>query len=169
MCQGVDTYRSIGVYAEGGGDLWKASPSVLCTELARQGLFPLHLMKSDEDYGRKTRKRFPSIYEGYHIIAGPVVHKMRRSATITERVRLLVIPSVRHFSGDKTLIGAVLLGSGLFVSALVGSLYKFNFKKSAYLLGRMIGRLGLMGHRWHKIEKEEDDEKILRCKVAKKR
>lgn len=106
--------------AKGAEKLWDkvsdVADTVICTELARQGLVSGRLRKIGMIFG--ARAGF-DVYKGYRILAEPVVGRMRRSKRYTRFVAFFAIPTMHEMAHllectDKgNLLGKAVLAIGI--------------------------------------------------------
>jgi hypothetical protein len=106
---------------------WEAVTSpfketVICSELARQGLVPWSLVDAEHRYHGAFS---PQVYQGYLLWARPVVRGMQRSALLTK----LVAPFGRAFlrevasrveGGKGSFLGKLLISIGVPICAALG-------------------------------------------------
>lgn len=74
------------VFGGGGGG------KIICTELHRQGYISDKVIKLDAEFGKKYRKFHMEAYEGYLIIAIPIVGLMKRNSLFTKVISIVVKP-----------------------------------------------------------------------------
>ena len=94
-----------------------ASPKVICAELYRQGLLEKEIFELDEEFGRHLRKVDPDIINGYHRWALPLVSLMQRSITVSNIIKIIAKPVVKHIAyqmgyPSKTYLGATMFTVG---------------------------------------------------------
>jgi hypothetical protein len=73
-------------------------PTVICTELHRQGLMPDDIYRLDQAYGAMLAKRHPAVYAGYIRMAVPVVGLMQKSRIATSLVNILAKPWAKEMA-----------------------------------------------------------------------
>jgi hypothetical protein len=57
--------------------------TVICTELHRQGYLSDEIIEKDAEFGRTIRVESPEVYQGYRLLADPVVVRMQKSKVFT--------------------------------------------------------------------------------------
>jgi len=93
------------------------APKVICAELYRQGLLEKEIFELDEEFGRHLRKVDPDIINGYHRWALPLVSLMQRSITVSNIIKIIAKPVVKHIAyqmgyPSKTYLGAAMFTVG---------------------------------------------------------
>ena len=93
------------------------APKVICAELYRQGLLEKEIFELDEEFGRHLRKVDPDIINGYHRWALPLVSMMQRSITVSNIIKIIAKPVVKHIAyqmgyPSKTYLGAAMFTVG---------------------------------------------------------
>lgn len=94
--------------------------TLICTELKRQNILPLEVQTADHYYGIFMSLEYPTIMRGYHVLAKPVVAKMKTSKSFTKLISVLTIPWAYHIAGKSNIVGAMVMAVGLPLCALVG-------------------------------------------------
>lgn len=94
------------------------SPTVICTELHRQGLMDDETFALDAAFGAHTRATDPAVYAGYLELAQPVVGLMRRSRLVARLVNVLAAPWAREMAsrmgrGRGSLVGRAVMAIGV--------------------------------------------------------
>lgn len=100
------------------GGLNNKSPTVICTELHRQGLMDDATFALDAEFGAYIRDTDPAVYAGYIELAAPVVSLMQRSRLFTHAVNLLAAPWAREMAhrmgkGRGSIIGKLVMAVGI--------------------------------------------------------
>jgi len=85
--------------------LTRASPTLICTELHRQGFISDHLLELDGKFGKEFREENSEAYKGYLIFATPVVEKMRKSKWFSKLIAFIFVPWCRWMANryDKSI------------------------------------------------------------------
>ena len=60
--------------------------TIICSELHRQGYLSDEVIALDQNFGVELRKNSPEVYEGYIVLASPVVKLMQKSKLVTKLV-----------------------------------------------------------------------------------
>lgn len=94
--------------------------TVICTELFKQGYYPLSVYEADQSYGLKMMNEKPHIYTGYRFMADPVVSLMQKSRTFTKFVAFFALPWALNMAGEKNVLGAVISMVGEPVCGFIG-------------------------------------------------
>ena len=102
--------------------------TVICTELHRQGLLTNEQYGKDAHFGWALQVADPYAFIGYYAWAQHVVPLMQRSLTLTQLISKLALPWARQISGEKNLIGSIVLNLGLPVCRLIGTVITLNRK-----------------------------------------
>jgi len=110
---GEKTERQPSMYQTG-----NAGWSVICTELARQGILKGEILDKDRLYGIKTRLHNPDVYYGYEFLAMPVVKLMKKSKPFTRLISIPAMAWANNMAGNKNLFGAVISFIGEPICAL---------------------------------------------------
>lgn len=87
--------------------------SVVCTELKRQNMLPQEIWAADHNFGLMLATNHPDIWEGYHIIAGPIVKQMQKSKVFTKLVAKFAVPWAYHIAGNSNLMGRFVMAVGI--------------------------------------------------------
>lgn len=95
-----------------------SQPTVICTELHRQGLMTDEVFALDRAFGLRMNHAHPEVMAGYYRLAMPVVRLMRKSRIFTHAVNLLAAPWARHMAhlmgqGQPSLVGAAVMAAGI--------------------------------------------------------
>lgn len=95
-----------------------SQPTVICTELHRQGLMSDEVFALDRAFGANMARAHPDVMAGYYRLAMPVVRIMRKSRLVTHAVNLLAAPWARHMAhlmgqGQPSIIGAAVMAVGV--------------------------------------------------------
>ena len=103
------------LYGLSGGATSK--PTVICTELHRQGLMDDETYTLDQAYGAMLVYSDPAVYSGYIKLATPVVERMKQSKAFTRFVWMLAKPWAREMAaqmgeGKGSLIGKLIMAIG---------------------------------------------------------
>ncbi len=103
----------------------KSSPTVICTELHRQGFMPDDIYRVDQAYGSWLVKTHPQTYAGYFQLAQPIVAKMQKSRIFAQFVWLLAKPwaeemASRMGKGKGSKIGKLIFAVGFPLCTMVG-------------------------------------------------
>lgn len=77
-----------------------SGPTVICTELHRQGLLSDELYNLDKMFARKFISKKPDAYRGYLMVAKPVVTLMRKHPRIAKIVSYVGIPWAKHMAHE---------------------------------------------------------------------
>jgi len=94
----------------------KATDTIICTELNRQGLITERMRRYGMMFGRQVGEE---VYQGYLIAATPVVERMRRSRMFSRLVAFFAIPALKEIAhrinprNRGNLLGAVVLHFGI--------------------------------------------------------
>ncbi len=101
------------------------SPTVICTELHRQGFMPDDIYRVDQAYGSWLVKTHPQTYAGYFQLAQPIVAKMQKSRIFAQFVWLLAKPwaeemASRMGKGKGSKIGKLIFAVGFPLCTMVG-------------------------------------------------
>lgn len=112
MATGVGTAASLYSLAN------QKSPTVICTELHRQGLMDAETFALDAQFGAHIRATDPAVYAGYLEMAQPVVRLMQRSRTVARLINLLAAPWAREMAhrmgkGRGSLVGKAIMAVGI--------------------------------------------------------
>ncbi len=106
-----------------------SSPTVICTELFKQGLLPLSVYEADAAFGNRLYTYDRSAMEGYWIWAPHVVDLMKHSAFITKIVASFARPWAKQMAYEMgehkkgNLIGKLCMLIGLPFSRLVYKIF----------------------------------------------
>lgn len=94
----------------------KATGTVICTELHRQGIIPERMRRVGILFAARSGYE---AYCGYRVLADPVVERMRRSKRYTRFVALIAVPAIKEMecrighSDRGTVIGKAVLSIGV--------------------------------------------------------
>jgi hypothetical protein len=72
-----------------------AKPTVICTELYRQGVLTFALGKVGMLYGQLVGF---DVYRGYRILADPIVDRMKKSSRVSRIVAFICVPAIREMA-----------------------------------------------------------------------
>jgi hypothetical protein len=111
-----------GLYSLGGS----TSPTVICTELHRQGFMSNKVFALDQAYGFDLAKKHPEVYAGYIRLATPIVERMKRSPRFSRFVWMLAKPWADEMAhqmghGKGSIIGSLIMAIGYPLCKSVGS------------------------------------------------
>jgi hypothetical protein len=102
--------------------------TVICTELYRQGYFPIVVVMADREYGRKLREVNPEVYYGYRLMADPIVKLMQKSKLFTKAVAFFAVPWAFNMAGEYNTLGSLISMFGEPLCYMVGKLFKAERK-----------------------------------------
>lgn len=116
---GLGTAASL--YSLGG----QKSPTVICTELHRQGFMSDKVYALDQAYGWNLAKTHPEVYAGYIRLATPVVEKMQQSKIFSRFVWMLAKPWAEEMAhqmgkGKGSIVGKLIMMFGYPLCRSVG-------------------------------------------------
>jgi hypothetical protein len=97
--------------------------TVICTELHRQGLMSDHTLEMDKIFGDYVRNSFPTIMEGYLILAAPIVRKMKTSKKFTNAVAFFALPWAEEMAGKNNFRGCLVMSVGLPLCFIAGKFF----------------------------------------------
>lgn len=111
MATGIGTAASLYSLSKGN------NPTVICTELHRQGFMPADVYALDQEYGTQLAKHDPAVYAGYIRLATPVVRLMKKSRLFTRLVWVLAKPWAEEMAhqmgkGKGSLLGKAIMAVG---------------------------------------------------------
>jgi hypothetical protein len=122
-------------YSEDQKEAAKAGGKVICTELYEQGLMTKEIYEADQLFGQNLWKQSPETMIGYHFWAIPVVSLMKKSKLATFIAHKIATPWAKQMAYEmcvtdkSSLIGSILMGIGLPLCHVVGTIVKkFNYK-----------------------------------------
>jgi len=125
-----DEYHAIvGGEGDGGGDSG-GDGTVICTELARQGLIPQEWFEADAATGKEFEANDPDVITGYHCWAIPVAKLMSKSKIATRIASLMAIPWAKEMyirqgnNGFGTLRGKIAVHVGVPICRLIGKIIR---------------------------------------------
>lgn len=95
--------------------------TLICTELYRQGLLPVEVQAADHAYGQYMLVRHPTIMDGYHTLAAPIVKKMQKSKLFTRVVAAFAVPWAYNVAGYFSPIGSLVNLLGTPICFIVGA------------------------------------------------
>ena len=103
--------------------------TIICTELARQGYLSEKLRNLSSRFGQEKVPR--GVYNGYIILANPIVKKMRKSKRFTKLVKFIALPIIREMAHciDSTVEGSIMGKIGKFIGI---PLCQMRFNKEVY-------------------------------------
>jgi hypothetical protein len=120
---------SLGDIASGIGDVVDSlNPSVICTELNRQGLLANDIYRLDSEYGKHHIS--VETMTGYHLWAIPLTKIMRKSRLVTKLVSLLAIPWAIEMAHKQDRVG--------YSMSIVGKLVAAIGIPVCYCLGKLV-------------------------------
>lgn len=96
--------------------------TLICTELKRQGLLPDEVQAADHAYGQYMLINHPTIMDGYHVIAKPIVNLMAKSKVFTSMVAFFAIPWAYRIAGYFSPIGSFVNMVGTPICFIIGAL-----------------------------------------------
>jgi hypothetical protein len=97
--------------------------SVICTELYRQGIMPLHIYSKDQAYGLELARTSPEVIVGYHFWAKPLVKLMEKSKLFTKLVSYPAMKWAKHIAKEEnSIIGQIAVHLGQPLCGLLGKL-----------------------------------------------
>jgi hypothetical protein len=79
--------------------------TVICTELHRQGYLSDEIIEKDAEFGRTIRVESPEVYQGYRLLADPVVVRMQKSKVFTAIVAKVALPWAKWMAGEDNFLG----------------------------------------------------------------
>ena len=105
-------------------------PTVICTELNRQGFLNGEIFEADKLFGANLRKSNPSVYNGYLILAKPIVKAMQSDGLVgkitTGIVKMFALPWAKQMAyetkgiGDGSILGKTVMLIGMPICRIVG-------------------------------------------------
>lgn len=96
--------------------------TVICTHLYKSGYYSYEIYEADQHYGLSMMVERPHIYNGYRLLADPIVSLMEKSKAFTYLVSLFAVPWAKNMAGDKNLFGALISMVGEPLCSFVGKL-----------------------------------------------
>jgi hypothetical protein len=107
------------------------SPTVICTELHRQGFMPDDVYALDQAYGSMLAANDPQVYAGYIRLATPVVKKMQQSRLFAGIVWMLAKPWAQEMAhqmgnGKGSAIGKLIMTIGYPLCLVAGNKAAMN-------------------------------------------
>ena len=97
--------------------------TVICTELYRQGYMSKDIYIKDAQYGIEVRKNDPFVYDGYIILASPLVSLMKKSPLFTKIISFPALLWANDMAGNKNPIGSLINKYGQKLCRIVGRIY----------------------------------------------
>lgn len=93
------------------------NPTVICTELHRQGFMDRSLYELDQAYGNMLIYTDPAVYSGYLRLATPIVDRMQKSKLFTRFVWVLAKPWAQEMAhqmgrGKGSIVGKLIMRLG---------------------------------------------------------
>ena len=104
--------------------------TIICTELFLQGYMNSEIYKKDGEYGANVRRNDPFVYDGYIIMASPVVQMMKRSPKFTKLISYPALCWAKDMAGERNFIGKIINKIGTPICRIVGK--AFVLKRSGY-------------------------------------
>lgn len=101
-------------------------PSVICSELYRQGFMPQIVMDADQKFGDMMIRLHPEVILGYHYWALPIVNLMKKSKLFSKIVWTIAKPwsyQMAYEMGEaktENFIGKILMKFGVWFSRMIG-------------------------------------------------
>ena len=108
-----------GIFGTGG----LGSGTVICTEMWRNGYMSDDMYAKDQAYGLEIIKNTPEVYEGYRILADPVVSLMQKSKTFTWLISFPAMAWARNMAGESNIVGKLINKYGEKLCGFVGRNY----------------------------------------------
>jgi len=120
MATGVGTAATLYPLMKG-----TTSPTVICTELHRQGRMSDEMFNLDQAFGDRMAATDPAVLAGYYQLAMPVVRLMRRSSIASAVVSVIAKPWAKEMAhqmgvGKGSLIGKLIMAVGIPLCRSVG-------------------------------------------------
>jgi len=126
---------------------------IICVELFRQRLMEKNIYEADEAFGEMLAQKYSIILVGYHVLAKPVVHYMKKSQNFTHVIWFVAKPwayEMAHIMGKReqgNVAGKVLMLIGFLVCLLVGLTVSYPFYSLVFII---LGFTWVIGHKYNK-------------------
>jgi len=105
--------------------------TVICTEMHRQGYMSDEILMKDRIHGLHIRRTNPDAYNGYILLASPVVELMKKSKVFSYLVSIPAMAWARDMAGQKSITGRLINKIGVPFCAMV---WRARWKTIPYMI-----------------------------------